>query len=72
MAMKVINKQKVKKTKMLEQLIRELKVQSSLDHPNIAKLYGFFHDRQNLYILMELGNDGHLYSLVKDGQNIKE
>jgi aurora kinase len=45
MAMKVIQKQKVLETEMLTQFIRELKIQTYLNHPNIVKIFGFFDDR---------------------------
>lgn len=44
MAMKVIQKQKVLETEMLTQFIRELKIQTYLNHPNIVKIFGFFDD----------------------------
>jgi serine/threonine protein kinase len=39
---------------MLEaQLALEIKLQSYIDHPNILKMYGFFDDWQNVYIVLE-------------------
>lgn len=49
---------------MLEQLIRELKLQMYLNHPNIIKTYGFFDDILNFYIIMESAIDGHLSSCL--------
>lgn len=43
-ALKSIPKKKIIEDKMLGQFIRELKIQSFLDHPNIAKIYGYFTD----------------------------
>ncbi|TXH58747.1 MAG: hypothetical protein E6Q89_03005 [Bacteroidia bacterium] len=37
---------------MTEQFIRELKIQAYLNHPNIIKMYGFFEDQFNIYIIM--------------------
>jgi serine/threonine protein kinase len=36
-----------------------------LDHPNLIKLYSYFSDEYNIYLLMELGCDGQLYDLMK-------
>lgn len=38
--------------KNLTQMIREIKIQSFLNHANIAKLYGFMSDHQCIYLIM--------------------
>ncbi len=50
---------------MINQLIRQIKIQMYLDHPNLVKLYAYFSDDYNIYLLMELGCDGQLYDLMK-------
>lgn len=40
--MKTVPKDFVKGENIINQFIRELKIQSCLMHPNIARLYGFF------------------------------
>ena len=51
--MKIIKKETIKKETFLEQLIREIKIQTFLNHVNIIKLYSVFHDRFNVYLLLE-------------------
>lgn len=71
--MKVINKshiqaETVEEThKMINQLIREIKIQMFMNHPNLIKLYSFFGDEYKIYLLMELAPDGQLYEYMKDG-----
>lgn len=43
-ALKVMEKKKIIKDNLLVQFVRELKIQTFLDHPNIIKTYGFFAD----------------------------
>jgi len=38
--------------KFIGQIIREIKIQSFLDHPNIVQLYCFFSDEDHLYLAM--------------------
>jgi len=45
---------------MQDQLVRELKIQLFINHPNVAKVYGFFDDLLHFYTLMECALDGHL------------
>ena len=40
-----MNKRKIIQDNLLGQLIREIKIQTFLDHPNIIKCYGFFSDK---------------------------
>ena len=51
--------------KTLTQLIREIKIQSFLNHPNIAKLYNFFSDEKHIYLALEYCASGDLYSYLK-------
>lgn len=50
---------------MLPQFINELKTQSFLDHPYITKIYGYFVEKENVYLIMEYMIDGSLYDLIK-------
>ena len=34
------------------------------DHPNISKLYGFFSDNKNIYLMCEYATDKNLYEMV--------
>ena len=52
MAMKVLEKKKIMQDNILEQFIRELKIQAFLNHPNIIDVYGFFHDELYFYTLL--------------------
>ena len=38
---------------------------TTLNHPNIVKLLTHFEDQKNIYFIMELAEEGHLYSRLK-------
>ena len=57
---------------MMTQFVRELKIQSFLDHPNIIKVYGYFTDADNFYTVMEVGCDGQLFDVISSGQTLTE
>lgn len=46
------------------QLIREIKIQSCVDHPNIVRLYGFFYDEGQIYLLLEPCLGGNLFKAM--------
>ncbi len=43
-----------------------------LNHPNIIKMYGFFDDNVNIYIILEVGTGGQLFKHLKKFQNMPE
>lgn len=30
----------------------EIKLQSYMSHPNVLKMYGYFHDSKNIYLIL--------------------
>lgn len=64
-ALKAMNKKDIMHYKLERQFIREVEIQASLNHPNIAKLYGYFHDNKRVYMLMEYMPHGELYKLLE-------
>lgn len=61
----MIFREQVEKHSMLHQLKREMEIQSSLDHPNILKLYGWFHDIDRIFLILEYAFRGELYGELK-------
>jgi len=37
---------------MVEQFSKEIKLHSSFDHPKIVKFYGFFEDKEDIYLVL--------------------
>ena len=71
-AVKSINKKKLL-AKDLDDLIREVDILSSLDHPCIIKFYETFHDEYYFHIITELCRGKDLHERVKsEGGKIKE
>lgn len=58
-ALKVIE---CKSDKIKEQVRREIKIQQSLDHPNVVKLYDYFYDESNYYLVLEYCSKGEIYT----------
>jgi serine/threonine protein kinase len=51
--------------RFINQLVREVKIQSYLDHPNIVQLYTFFSDEDSLYLILELCCSGNVYNTLR-------
>jgi aurora kinase len=71
-ALKEIPKKLIQQNLMEDQLIREIKLQSYFHHSNLVKLYGFFSDETNIYLLMEYMEEGTLYTLLKKNKKFPE
>lgn len=65
-AMKVLFKEQIQKQGgadqvMLYQVQREIEIQTHLRHPNILRMYGYFHDEKRVYLILEYAPGGELY-----------
>ena len=65
-AVKIIDKVWVSE-EMLENrtVLNEVDILKTLDHPNVLKVYEYFEDERNYYIVMEYCKDGDLYDELK-------
>ena len=70
-AIKVINKNMLLKQslKCINQVRREIEIQSHLHHPNILSFYSFFWDKKNIYLVIEYAAGGELYRVLKNEEN---
>jgi len=44
---------------------REIEIQSQLRHPHILRLYGYFYDEKNIYLIMEYAPGGELFQKLE-------
>jgi serine/threonine protein kinase len=54
------------------QLVREIKIQSFLAHPNVVKLYHSFIDKEFVYLFLEPCLDGDLFATCKRKGRLSE
>ncbi|KAL0716314.1 hypothetical protein Bca4012_065636 [Brassica carinata] len=71
-ALKVIFKEQIEKYKLHHQLRREMEIQTSLRHPNILRLYGWFDDDDRIFLILEYAHGGKLYGLLKENGHLTE
>jgi aurora kinase A len=68
-ALKVLFKKELKRANVEHQLRREIEIQTHLRHPNIVRMYGYFHDETRVYLILEYASNGELYKLLKEQPN---
>lgn len=64
-ALKVLFKKQIAIQGIEHQVRREIEIQSHLRHPNILRMYGFFHDEQRIYLILEYAAGGTLFNVLK-------
>ena len=59
-AMKMIKKETVNYQDDTREFLKEIEILSKIDHPNIIKIFEYFYDDLNYYIITELCEGGEL------------
>uniref|UniRef100_A0A2C9VNP6 Protein kinase domain-containing protein n=1 Tax=Manihot esculenta TaxID=3983 RepID=A0A2C9VNP6_MANES len=67
-AIKVINKNQVKKEGMMEQIKREISVLRLVPHPNIVELKEVLATKSKIFFVMEYVRGGELFAKVAKGK----
>ncbi|XP_068629667.1 aurora kinase C-like [Battus philenor] len=71
-ALKVLFKSQIVDSEIEHQVRREVEIQCRLRHPNILRMYGYFHDEKRIYLILEYAKHGALYKLLKDHERLDE
>ncbi len=64
-ALKVMKKSRIEQLKAQKNIVREICIHSYIEHENIVQMYGFFHDDNNVYLILEYAPEGELYKILK-------
>ncbi|XP_022927296.1 CBL-interacting protein kinase 5-like [Cucurbita moschata] len=67
-AIKVINKEKVMRVGLIDQIKREISVMRLVRHPNVVQLYEVMASRTKIYFAMEYVKGGELFDKVAEGK----
>uniref|UniRef100_A0A8B9XLC1 non-specific serine/threonine protein kinase n=1 Tax=Bos mutus grunniens TaxID=30521 RepID=A0A8B9XLC1_BOSMU len=71
-ALKVLFKSQIEKEGLEHQLRREVEIQAHLQHPNILRLYNYFHDARRVYLILEYAPKGELYKALQRSHTFDE
>ncbi|XVF84197.1 hypothetical protein PTKIN_Ptkin17bG0006100 [Pterospermum kingtungense] len=67
-AIKIIDKEKVLKVGMIDQIKREIAVMRLVKHPNVIELYEVMASKTKIYFVMEYAKGGELFNKVVKGK----
>jgi len=69
--MKIIRKEDVSQD-YVESLLNEIEILKQLDHPSIVKLYEFYQDKLNFYLITEYIDGGELFEKISKVKSFSE
>lgn len=67
-AIKIVDKEKVLKVGMVDQIKREISVMRLIRHPHVVELYEVIASKTKIYIVMEYAKGGELFNKVVKGR----
>lgn len=68
-AIKMIDKKSMKASRMTQRVEHEVKIHYQLKHPSILELYTFFEDKNYVYLVLELCQNGEMQRYLKSRPN---
>lgn len=71
-AIKIIDRETVKRESMIESLKREVSILMLVDHPNIVKLKEVMTTKTKIYLVLEFVSGGELFDLIKENKKLSE
>ncbi|GAB4844651.1 CBL-interacting serine/threonine-protein kinase 9 [Ancistrocladus abbreviatus] len=71
-AIKILNREKVLRHKMVEQIKREIATMKEVKHPNVVQLYEVMASKTKIYIVLELVDGGELFDKIAKNGRLKE
>ncbi|GMI64618.1 PROTEIN KINASE 18, SNF1-RELATED PROTEIN KINASE 3.6, CBL-interacting protein kinase 20 [Hibiscus trionum] len=67
-AIKIIDKEKIMRGGLIDQIKREISVMRLVKHPNVVRLYEVMASKSKIYFVMEYVKGGELFSKVAKGK----
>eukprot|EP00267_Zea_mays_P044282 XP_020396469.1 CBL-interacting protein kinase 31 isoform X1 [Zea mays] len=71
-AIKILDKAKVHKNKLAEQIRREICTMKLIQHPNVVRLYEVMGSKARIYIVLEFVMGGELHDIIATSGRLKE
>ena len=63
-ALKCVYKKELVENRVDLQLRREIEIQMNLRHPNVLRMFGYFHDQGRIFMMLEFAGRGELFKIL--------
>lgn len=71
-AVKILEKSRIKDKTDVERVIREIKILKEIDHPSFVKLYEIIENLDRIYLIMEYASGGELFDYIVSKDRLSE
>lgn len=71
-AVKILEKARIRDRADVERVLREIKILKQLDHPHIIKLYEIIESDERIYLIMEYAAGGELFDYIVSKDRLPE
>ncbi|OAY81412.1 CBL-interacting protein kinase 23 [Ananas comosus] len=71
-AIKILDKEKILRHKMIAQIKREISTMKLIRHPNVIRMYEVMASKTKIYIVLELVTGGELFDKIASRGRLKE
>lgn len=71
-AIKIMNKKKIKQQGVFDKIKREIKVLRLFNHPHIIKHYEFIDTPSDIFMVIEFASGGELFDLISRRERVSE
>ena len=69
-AVKILNKRKIKTLGMFDKIKREIKILKLFNHPHIIKLFEFIDTPSDIFVVLEYAAGGELFDLISRKEKV--
>ena len=71
-AVKILNKKKIKQMKVKDKTYKEIHFSKMFNHPNIVKLYEYFESKEDIYVVFEYVPNQELFNYISNNGALEE
>lgn len=71
-AVKILNKKKIKQQNVFEKVKREIKVLRHFNHPHIVKHYEFIDTPSDIFMVIEYAAGGELFDYISRRERVSD
>lgn len=71
-AIKLVRKKNIQNLQHIRQIRREIEIHERIKHENILRMYGYFHDAENIYMILEYAGNGEFFQILQNEKRFTE
>jgi 5'-AMP-activated protein kinase catalytic alpha subunit len=69
-AVKILNKKRLKQYNVMDKLKREIKTTREFNHPHIIKHFEFINTSSDIFVINEYASGGELFELIQKSDKV--